>query len=73
MSDTLAELEAVVRHVEQAGSLVTIDGVTKEQYGENVEENLKDLSERLRNLGYRPQPKRRSDIPKPGFEDLYPE
>ena len=47
---------------------VGVDGVTKEQYGENLEENLKDLSARLRNMGYRPQPKRRSYIPKPGSE-----
>jgi len=39
---------------------VGVDGVTKEQYGANLEENLTDLSARLRNLGYRPQPKRRS-------------
>jgi RNA-directed DNA polymerase len=43
-----------------------IDGVTKEQYGENLEEKLKDLSKRLRQLSYRPEPKRRSYIAKPG-------
>ena len=47
---------------------VGVDGVTKEQYGERLEENLTDLSARLRNLSYRPQPKRRSYIPKPGSE-----
>lgn len=47
---------------------VGIDGVNKEQYGRNLEENLQDLSERLRRMGYRPQPKRRSYIPKPGSE-----
>jgi len=47
---------------------VGIDGVTKEQYGTNLEENLQDLSERLRRMGYRPQAKRRSYIPKPGSE-----
>jgi group II intron reverse transcriptase/maturase len=47
---------------------VGVDGVTKEQYGKNLEENLKDLSARLRNMGYLPQPKRRSYIPKPGSE-----
>ena len=47
---------------------VGVDGVTKEQYGANLEENLTDLSARLRNFGYRPQPKRRSYIPKPGSE-----
>ena len=45
---------------------VGVDGVTKEQYGENLEENLQDLSSRLRNMTYKPQPKRRSYVPKPG-------
>ena len=51
-----------------ADRAVGIDGVTKEQYGANLEANLQDLSERLRRMGYRPQPKRRSYIPKPGSE-----
>ena len=42
--------------------------MTKSEYGKHLEENLKDLSERLRRMGYRPQPKRRSYIPKPGSE-----
>ncbi len=47
---------------------VGVDGVTKEQYGENLEENLQALSDRLKRMGYRPQPRRRSYIPKPGSE-----
>ena len=43
-----------------------VDGVTKAEYGRNLEENLRDLSARLRRMGYRPGPKRRSYIPKPG-------
>jgi len=43
-----------------------IDGVTKEKYGENLEENLQDLSVRLKRMGYRPQPSRRTYIEKPG-------
>jgi group II intron reverse transcriptase/maturase len=45
-----------------------VDGVTKEEYGRHLEENLRDLSERLKRMGYRPGPKRRSYIPKPGTE-----
>ncbi len=44
---------------------VGVDGVTKEEYGRNLEENLQDLSGRLKRMGYHPQPKRRSYIPKP--------
>ena len=47
---------------------VGVDGVTKAEYGRHLEENLNDLSERLKRMGYRPQPKRRSYIPKPGSE-----
>jgi len=52
----------------KANKAVGVDGVTKAQYGKNLEENLRDLSERLRRMGYRPQPKRRSYIPKPGSD-----
>ena len=49
-----------------ADRAVGVDGVTKEHYGEHLEENLQGLSQRLRRMGYKPQPKRRSTIPKPG-------
>lgn len=45
---------------------VGVDGITKEDYGRNLEENLKDLSERLKRMGYKPKPKRRVYIPKAG-------
>jgi RNA-directed DNA polymerase len=41
-----------------------IDGETWQHYGENLEGNLKDLSERLRKGAYRARPVRRSHIPK---------
>jgi group II intron reverse transcriptase/maturase len=43
-----------------------VDGVTKESYGKELERNLEDLSARLKRMGYKPKPKRRSYIPKPG-------
>jgi len=43
-----------------------VDGVSKKQYGRNLERNLEDLSKRLKRMGYRPGPKRRSYIPKAG-------
>jgi group II intron reverse transcriptase/maturase len=45
-----------------------IDGVSKEMYAQDLEANLQDLSARLKRMGYRPQPKRRSYVPKPGSE-----
>jgi group II intron reverse transcriptase/maturase len=47
---------------------VGLDGVGKKEYGERLEENLKDLSERLKRMGYVPQNKLRAYIPKPGSE-----
>ena len=52
----------------EAGKATGVDGVTKEEYGKSLEENLRDLSERLKRMGYRPEPKRRSYIPKAGSE-----
>ena len=48
----------------EKGKAVGIDGVTKEEYGQNLEENLENLLERLKRKSYKPQPARRVDIPK---------
>jgi group II intron reverse transcriptase/maturase len=52
----------------EANKATGVDGVTKKEYGKNLEENLRDLSERLKRMGYRPGPKRRSYVPKPGSD-----
>ena len=43
---------------------VGVDGITKDQYGQDLERNLRDLHERLRTKRYRHQPIRRVHIPK---------
>jgi group II intron reverse transcriptase/maturase len=43
---------------------VGVDGITKEQYGRDLQSNLRDLHERLRTRRYRHQPIRRVHIPK---------
>lgn len=43
---------------------VGVDGVTTGEYEENLEENLKELVEKLKRKGYRPQPVRRVYLPK---------
>ena len=43
---------------------VGVDGVTKEEYGRNLEENLEKLVERLKKKSYKPRPARRVEIPK---------
>lgn len=43
---------------------VGVDGVTKDEYGANLEENLEDLVGRLKRKAYKPKPARRVEIPK---------
>ena len=43
---------------------VGVDGITKEQYGQQLEESLRGLHERLKSMRYRHQPIRRVHIPK---------
>ena len=41
-----------------------VDKVTKEQYEENLDENISNLVERMKKFSYRPLPVRRVEIPK---------
>lgn len=43
---------------------VGTDGVTKEEYGRNLDENLHNLVSRLKRKAYKPKPARRVEIPK---------
>ena len=43
-----------------------VDGVSKEQYGKDLAQNHEDLSGRLKDMRYRPNPKLRSYVDKPG-------
>jgi group II intron reverse transcriptase/maturase len=46
------------------GAAVGVDGVTKEDYGQDLEGNLQDLHERMKSKRYRHQPILRVHIPK---------
>lgn len=70
-----SKLETLINHVnyetleaehrkQMKGKAVGVDKVTKEEYGEHLEENLKDLLRRMKSFSYRPQPVRRTYIPK---------
>ena len=52
----------------KANKAVGVDEVTKSRYAEDLEANLQDLSARLKRMGYRPQPRLRVYMPKPGSE-----
>jgi RNA-directed DNA polymerase len=52
-------------HIELPNKKATgINGTTKEQYSENLKENIEDLVSRLKSKSYRPVPVRRMYIPK---------
>jgi group II intron reverse transcriptase/maturase len=53
-------------HRSRKDAAVGMDGVTKEQYGQDLEKNLQDLHARLKEMRYRHQPIRRVHIPKEG-------
>jgi len=60
-------LHASYRDLEP-GKAPGTDGVTKEEYGADLEHNIADLAQRLARMGYRPQPVQRVYIPKPGSD-----
>ena len=49
-----------------------IDGVTKDQYAEQLPENLRQLVNRLHRMAYLPQAVMRVYIPKPGSDKMRP-
>ena len=52
-------------HVQMDGTkAVGIDGITKEEYGRRLEENISALIERLKKKSYKPKPARLVEIPK---------
>ena len=46
------------------GKAVGADGVTKEEYGKRLEENIENLIVRMKKFSYKPYPVRRAYIPK---------
>ncbi|MDP7179270.1 MAG: group II intron reverse transcriptase/maturase [Verrucomicrobiota bacterium] len=61
----VSALERAYRRMRKDAA-VGVDGVTKEQYGQDLERNLRDLHERMKAKRYRHQPIRRVHIPKEG-------
>jgi len=74
-SKTYAKLETLMNRVNE-GSIkgehqkqlqnkaVGVDGVTKAEYGEQLDENVSDLIARMKRFSYKPLPVRRAYIPK---------
>ena len=51
---------------------VGVDGVTKEEYEVNLDENVNDLIARMKRQAYKPQSVKRVYIPKPGTDKKRP-
>jgi len=57
---------------QKSGKAVGIDGVSKEEYGKQLEENIDNLLSKMKTFSYRPQSVRRTYIPKAGSDKLRP-
>lgn len=58
--------------LQKSGKATGIDKVSKEQYAENLDENLENLIARMKTFSYRPQAVRRTYIPKTGSDKMRP-
>jgi len=61
---TVERLEAAYREI-RPGAAAGVDGVTWQDYGQDLEANLRDLHARVQRGAYRASPTRRVFIPKP--------
>ncbi|MCC5468735.1 reverse transcriptase domain-containing protein, partial [Pelosinus baikalensis] len=59
-------------HELPSGKATGVKGVTKEKYGEALDENIEKLVERLKKKAYRPVPVKRTYINKPGSKKKRP-
>jgi RNA-directed DNA polymerase len=59
-------------HELPSGKATGVKGVTKAEYGEDLDENIKGLVERLKKKAYRPIPVKRTYIDKPGTKTKRP-
>ena len=66
--ETIIECHREMNNKKAAG----VDEVTKEEYEANLEDNVKDLINRMKRQAYKPQPVRRVYIPKPGSDKKRP-
>ena len=75
LSRTYAEVQTLMPRIneetlkeehrkQKRGKASGADGVTKDEYGENLEANIADLIERMKAFHYKPHPVRRIYIPK---------
>lgn len=67
------EKTIIKQHIKQARNKATgIDGIGKEEYEENLNENVRNLINRMKTMSYKPKKVRRTYIPKTGNKELRP-
>ena len=67
------EEELKEQHKKQENNKASgIDKITKVEYAEKLEENIKELIKRMKDMAYTPQAVRRTYIPKTGSDQLRP-
>jgi len=64
MHNVSVETLRAAHQKQQTGKAAGVDRVTKQEYERDLEANLEDLIRRMRSFSYRPQPVRRTYIPK---------
>ena len=57
---------------QEQGKATGVDKVSKASYGQELDKNLDDLMGRMKVFSYRPQPVRRTHIPKIGSDKMRP-
>ena len=63
----------IKQHKKQEKKKATgIDGITKEQYEENISNNIDELLRKMKSMSYRPKEVKRVYIPKAGSKELRP-
>jgi len=83
LAKTHGRLQTLIHHVnaetlkaehkrQKRGKASGTDRVTKDEYGEKLDENILNLIARMKTFSYRPQPVNRVYIPKEGSDKLRP-
>jgi RNA-directed DNA polymerase len=73
LAHLINEESIIVSHKEmEKGKAAGVDSITKEEYAENLEQNVLGLISRMKKHSYKPQPARRTYIDKPGTDKKRP-
>ena len=67
---TIERMEAGFRHVKKNKGSPGVDGITIEEFGSRLTEELSQLQQELESWTYKPSPVRRVEIPKPGGKGI---